>query len=786
MDMTKLSEAASLPLAHLQEVSGGQDVLRKVVLSEDPSKGYRSPVSFDYIANEIDDLPPYSLWWGKLMLKNDPVVQFSLNIRDAVLMAAEVEVEAKDPRLKAWVEKQWKTMWDQYGHRLVAAKRWGYAPLQVNYVKGADGLIDVKELKDFSPEDARALESNGRICGFRLKNLKQTGVVKIMAPRALWVSFNSEYGSHYGTGTLARSFPGWFEKHHPRGAKKLLQQRMVKDAYIGDVFWYPPNVAITLPNGDLVPWRDILREIAETRLSGGQMTLPNLLSSDGKKMVDYQPPQGITGGSDIFEWNTLCDKKILQGADVSLEIIEAQENGGFSGRSIPLMVLAGTCTKELKEIVACSDRDVIRPMAWLNGFGPDPDYTIRPKNLMDSFATDTQGSSMGGGAMGGNASQGRPMFQQQQQQPQPQQGQQRFDEDAPFTAEDEIVQIGTKMARSRIKTAAEAITALAQKKTEHLTTSSLRALWEMEFVAETRRILENLRRSITSDLSASMFAGQMVGAAEVVVGVPASTVPLLTTTAGGLTPPPNLPFFLGAFFPDDEPSPLSFPALDDAVKVLQNAQVFAGQDYQETARLVQEGAFAITADLAEEQVGEFRDILVRQLAEGPSLKGFSAEVEARLKLGGALSERHIETIFRTNVHSAFSNGADKALAAPLVSDAFPYRAYFATTDRRVRETHIALENLGLNGTNIYRADDPTWDKFRPPWEFNCRCSWAPVTVEQAARKGVVEAQDWWARAQRMADERGGRAAEYVNRTAPTTRDWVAAPGFEPPQEFRRA
>jgi hypothetical protein len=92
---------------------------------------------------------------------------------------------------------------------------------------------------------------------------------------------------------------------------------------------------------------------------------------------------------------------------VPLEVIEAQENGGFSGRSVPLMVLLGVCTQEACEIVADVDEHLLRPTAWLN-FGKEPEYTIIAKSLMESFASDAGGSAMGGGAMGGQPGQQRP------------------------------------------------------------------------------------------------------------------------------------------------------------------------------------------------------------------------------------------------------------------------------------------------------------------------------------------------------------------------------------------
>jgi hypothetical protein len=53
-----------------------------------------------------------------------------------------------------------------------------------------------------------------------------------------------------------------------------------------------------------------------------------------------------------------------------------------------------------------------------------------------------------------------------------------------------------------------------------------------------------------------------------------------------------------------------------------------------------------------------------------------------------------------------------------------------------------MEQLGLDGTAVYRRDDPVWLKFYPPWGWQCRCIVIPLSVEDAAARGVKEAIRW--------------------------------------------
>lgn len=287
-----------------------------------------------------------------------------------------------------------------------------------------------------------------------------------------------------------------------------------------------------------------------------------------------------------------------------------------------------------------------------------------------------------------------------------------------------------------------------------------------------------LQPLLAKDLAVGMYGAAIHGVKEAVQELPEQATQQTTQEA--------LPAS-GAASPDIElvlPENVVLPALDDALDVLRASPAAAGVDYKQTAEMVRQGAFAITADLTDNAVGQVRDILADSLRDGTILPDFIDQVAEKLGTG-TLADHHVENIFRTNTMAAFSAGQARAITNPLVSDHFPYALYSATRDARVREEHMALEKLGLNGTAIYRVDDPTFQKFRPPWDYQCRCGWTPQTVEQAARKGVKEAQDWMDRAKKMAIDKGGSFYQYLNAVAPTVPEHVKPPEFEPPPEFKR-
>lgn len=212
-----------------------------------------------------------------------------------------------------------------------------------------------------------------------------------------------------------------------------------------------------------------------------------------------------------------------------------------------------------------------------------------------------------------------------------------------------------------------------------------------------------------------------------------------------------------------------FSTISNAIRSLISRNVMTRSDYDVLDAAARAKAFTVAGIDAEDTLAKIRGALAENIQRGADLDTFSKDVMDAMDEGTFLSDAHLETVFRTNVQTAFSDGQMTVLSNPLVRDGFPYSAYDAIHDDRVRHEHLQMENHGIDGSNIYRNDDPVFQTFRPPWSYNCRCSWTPLTLRQAASAGVVEAQEWL---------RTGHP--------PTAPAHVAMPPFAPPPGFQRA
>lgn len=195
----------------------------------------------------------------------------------------------------------------------------------------------------------------------------------------------------------------------------------------------------------------------------------------------------------------------------------------------------------------------------------------------------------------------------------------------------------------------------------------------------------------------------------------------------------------GALLPENPV--IRFPAIEKAAEGLLERQIVTRSAFDTMVAEARRNAFTVARLDSEDAIATIRDVLAESITEGPSLRSFRETMEERLG-GSRIGPAHAENVYRTNIQRAFHDGRDVLANDETVQELFPYREYLPIRDSRTRPEHLALETLGLSGTGVYRADDPFWGIFRPPWDYQCRCSDNLLTIEAAARKGVKEAQEW--------------------------------------------
>lgn len=261
-----------------------------------------------------------------------------------------------------------------------------------------------------------------------------------------------------------------------------------------------------------------------------------------------------------------------------------------------------------------------------------------------------------------------------------------------------------------------------------------------ELLILARDILREFEPLLAENLQSADLAAWIAGYNQVVRQLPDWAVDLFRTPGRPPGGPPRIT--LPGLFGGDEPEPeLRFPLLENALQSLIDRQILTRQQFNQLSSDARARAFTIAGDMTEDALSTIRDTLAEDIQEGTSLTGFRDRLDERLQ-SSFLGPAHLENVYRTNTQAAFRDGRESLANHPIVDELFPYQSYDATRDSRVRPEHLALETLGIDGTNVYRRADPFWDYFTVPWDYNCRCTNTLQSVESAARKGVKEAQRW--------------------------------------------
>ncbi len=106
--------------------------------------------------------------------------------------------------------------------------------------------------------------------------------------------------------------------------------------------------------------------------------------------------------------------------------------------------------------------------------------------------------------------------------------------------------------------------------------------------------------------------------------------------------------------------------------------------------------------------------------------------QATLETGTDLTSARLETIYRTNLNRAQTQGQLDICRDETVKAFVPLMRFSATKDRRTRDTHKAMDGYIATVDQIDAMGIPA------PLGFNCRCAWIPISVNKAVNEGLCD------------------------------------------------
>ncbi len=189
-----------------------------------------------------------------------------------------------------------------------------------------------------------------------------------------------------------------------------------------------------------------------------------------------------------------------------------------------------------------------------------------------------------------------------------------------------------------------------------------------------------------------------------------------------------------------DPLDLDSPAeFEEAVASFRRRVPMTRAEWDALLVAARERAFMVSNVAQVDVIQQVFTAIESALANGDTLVDFKRTVGPALEQAWsgtvAAPAARLETIFRTNVQTAYAAGHAQQRDNPVIKRRRPFSQYRAINDARTSDICRPLD-----GT-VRPADDPWWGDNSPPRHFNCRCRIVPLTKEQAEAAGVTASLD---------------------------------------------
>jgi len=736
-------------------------------------------------------MPPYWEFVRDIeAMRRHPHVRDCLNIYMGGIWPAKFKIKASSPEIAEFVGDQIRRYWSRSLRAVQdSAYSYGHCGGEVTFANERGRMV-YKDMTVFHPADAKVLVKRNRFVGIRVRSSKPLGDgapddsmsadlwsgTPSRPGKAFWYCHNSRNSRWYGESQLLAAWRPWRRLSYPDGLDEVLDGGLYRYAYGGYVVKAPPGSekALRQPAGAArQDYLDKAREMAESLKAGASIGMSSeAWEGNGQPKWSIEQLHAEINVSGLLEGKKNLTDEISFGIGVPPEIREASDTGsGYSGRAVPKEVFyLGQQHHAESQVKACR-------LHWLDGlihwnYGKDAWFEIEVAPLLASQQQQVDGQ--GGAAKEEGAGE-------------PQQGGESDDGGlgAIFGGEPDA-------GAQQLKTPEPIGTVVIAAPLTPAETTSYEEMILAEIVKAATRTAATLSRQARREIQAAIHGRPAILWADAVsvvlrrygpkfgrilrdVRVAAAFVGarrggnfITPPGSNSMSPPPDRPWGLPPMSDDHGPG-VTLPVIEEAARDLEERRIFTRPHFDQLESAESARSFTVANLHDDSAVASARDLIVAAVTDGTTQRDFAKQLDTALDGGAShLSPAHVETVFRTNVMNAYSNGLEAVLDQPGVGDGFPYAQYDSTHDDRSRPEHRAMEKSGIAGTNVYRRDDPVWMKFRPPWGYSCRCAWTPLTLKQAADLGIAEAQEW-----------------LRTGIEPAVPSWVPHPDFDLPPGWHR-
>jgi uncharacterized protein with gpF-like domain len=186
----------------------------------------------------------------------------------------------------------------------------------------------------------------------------------------------------------------------------------------------------------------------------------------------------------------------------------------------------------------------------------------------------------------------------------------------------------------------------------------------------------------------------------------------------------------------------------EAIAFFQQKGYRIGFDYRDVWQQEHQAMFTVAKAMRLDILEDIRAALDQALADGTSFATFQKELKpllqakgwwgkkemvdpdgGEIKLAQLGSPRRLETIFDTNLATAYSEGQDERIERN--KRLFPFLEYIRSSASHPDKTHLAYAGL------VLPVDDPFWRYHKPVKRWGCKCTVVQHTGRTLERDGLA-------------------------------------------------
>jgi hypothetical protein len=153
-----------------------------------------------------------------------------------------------------------------------------------------------------------------------------------------------------------------------------------------------------MPDGSIMPAREMARQEAEQLKTGGILVFPSTTDETGNYVWNYQPPNISGNATEIREYPKDLDNEIFRGLGIPDNVImDAPGTGSYAGRRVPERAYYVRLEMVVHEIMNALKNQVLDVLVAINFEGVH-DYEIITKPIIEIMSPEGTPNLGPGGA----------------------------------------------------------------------------------------------------------------------------------------------------------------------------------------------------------------------------------------------------------------------------------------------------------------------------------------------------------------------------------------------------